>query len=53
MKDIPKLHGNKKLAGNLADALEAYNATDTDAAQVVRGGYNMLKDPTNASWICS
>ena len=44
---IPQLRGNKKLAGNLADALEAYNATDTDANQVVRGAGNMATDPTN------
>ena len=48
MSKVPQLKGNKQLAGNLADALEAYNATDTDAAQVVRGAKNMALDPTNA-----
>jgi len=43
------LDGNKKLAKNFSDALELYDATDTDATQVVEATKNVATDPT--SWI--
>ncbi len=38
--------GQKELSGNLADALEMYDASDTNIVQIVRGLKNMVIDPT-------
>ena len=44
-----ELKGNPKLAGNIADAIEMYLATDTDINQVGRGVVAGITDPTN--WV--
>ena len=44
---LMELSGNPKLTKNVMEAIQSYDATKTDAVQVVRGGLNMLTDPSN------